>query len=42
MALLITGAVDLDAAAQIVESQLAEPSVMKPPGIIANASQVDC
>jgi CBS domain-containing protein/uncharacterized protein (DUF2267 family) len=31
--LLITGAVDLDTAAQIVESQLAEPAPLKPPGL---------
>jgi uncharacterized protein (DUF2267 family)/predicted transcriptional regulator len=31
--LLITGAVDMDTAAQIVESQLAEPSASKPPGV---------
>jgi CBS domain-containing protein/uncharacterized protein (DUF2267 family) len=32
--LLLTGAVNLDEAAQIVESQLAEPAPLKPPGVI--------
>jgi uncharacterized protein (DUF2267 family)/predicted transcriptional regulator len=31
--LLMTGAVDLDTAAEIVESQLAEPAPLKPPGV---------